>query len=57
MLILENIDQEIKIGKYSEKEINEILLKYFDNYAVLRRALVDYEFIGRTDDGSMYFKK
>ncbi|HKL11383.1 MAG TPA: DUF2087 domain-containing protein [Clostridia bacterium] len=41
---------------YKEKEVNEIIEEWhsFNDYFVLRRALVDYGFINRTNDGSKY---
>jgi hypothetical protein len=39
---------------YKEKEINEILKEVHDDYAVLRRYLVDYKFLKREIDGSAY---
>ncbi len=41
--------------KYTEKEINEILKKYYADYCYLRRSMVDYKLLKRTDDGSEYF--
>ncbi|SQA12797.1 Uncharacterized protein conserved in bacteria (DUF2087) [Streptobacillus moniliformis] len=33
------------IREYTEKEINEILKEYFDDYAVLRRYLIDFKYL------------
>ena len=41
--------------KYKEKEINEILKKYYADFCYLRRYMVDFGFLKRTDDGSEYF--
>ncbi|WP_313960995.1 DUF2087 domain-containing protein [uncultured Parvimonas sp.] len=41
--------------KYTEKEINEILKKYYADYCYLRRSMVDFRLLKRTDDGSEYF--
>lgn len=41
--------------KYKEKEINEILKKYYADYFYLRRYMVDFKLLKRTDDGSEYF--
>ncbi len=41
--------------KYTEKEINEILKKYYTDYCYLRRSMVDFRLLKRTDDGSEYF--
>ena len=44
---------------YTEKEVNEIIKSWhtFDDYFLLRRELIDYQFICRTIDGSRYWKK
>lgn len=43
--------------KYSEKEVNEIIQKFHDDYATIRRALVEYGFIERSDDCRNYWIK
>lgn len=40
--------------KYKEYEVNEILKSIYSDYAILRRYLVDYGYLSRTDDGSEY---
>lgn len=39
---------------YTEKEVNEMIKKHFDDYAVIRRYLVDNDMLNREDDGSRY---
>ncbi len=41
--------------QYTEKEINEILKYVYQDYAIIRRYLVDYRFIDRLADGSAYW--
>lgn len=41
---------------YSEFEVNEILKKYFDDYANLRRYLVDFKYLSRDKFGKNYIK-
>jgi hypothetical protein len=43
--------------KYSEKEVNEILKKAYDDYVTLRRYLIEYGFLDRYPDGSSYWVK
>ena len=45
--------------KYSEKEINEIIIKWhtFEDYFLLRRELVDNKLLLRTRSGSEYWKE
>ena len=42
---------------YTEKEINSIIMQWhtFNDYFILRRLLIDYEFLGREPDGSRYW--
>ena len=55
-LMLEYLDSQLEKGGYTELEINQWLLQYYDDYAILRRFLVDYGYINRTKDGSLYTK-
>lgn len=43
--------------KYTEKEVNEILKEAYDDYVTLRRYLIEYGFMDRLKDGSMYWLK
>jgi len=40
---------------YTEKEVNQILKSAYDDYATLRRYLIDYGFLDRKLDGSQYW--
>lgn len=42
--------------EYTEKEINEILKNYFDDYVMLRRYLIDFKYLVRDKYGKKYFK-
>lgn len=42
---------------YTEKEVNAILKRFYDDYALLRRYLIDYGFLDRRTDGSAYWVK
>ncbi|MDX9691572.1 MAG: DUF2087 domain-containing protein [Acholeplasmataceae bacterium] len=54
-IILGLLVHYFKPGKlYKESEINDILKEIHDDYAVLRRYLVDYKFLRRELDGSIY---
>ena len=49
--VLDHTAQEFKPGRtYPEVEVNEVLLRYHDDYAALRRHLVVEGFMTR-DDG------
>jgi len=43
--------------KYTEKEVNRVLMGIFDDYATLRRYLIEYGFFDRTKDCSLYWIK
>lgn len=55
-IVLEHIIKNFEPGrKYTEKEVNEILMKIHEDYVTLRRALADYRFIDRHRDCSAYW--
>ncbi|MBU0279291.1 MULTISPECIES: DUF2087 domain-containing protein [unclassified Gemella] len=39
---------------FSEKELNKFLKKYYDDYAILRRYMIDYGFLKRDNYGEKY---
>lgn len=41
--------------EYTEKEVNEILRKAYPDYVTLRRYLIEYGFMDRLRDGSLYW--
>lgn len=43
--------------RYSEKEVNAVIQRVFDDYMVIRRHLIEYGFMERTVDGSVYWVK
>lgn len=56
IVILRKISGEFEINrKYSEKEVNEILMDIYDDYATVRRYLIEYGFMDRTSDGQEYW--
>lgn len=40
--------------QFTEKEVNEIIKQFYDDYAILRRYLVDYHFLLRDSYGNVY---
>ena len=58
IIVLEEITKNFKRGKiYSEKEVNRVLSRIFEDYVTIRRALIEYGFLKRTDDCSKYWVK
>ena len=58
IIVLSEITKNFSKGKkYTEKEINRILKRIYEDYATLRRAMVEYGFIERSKDCSSYWVK
>jgi hypothetical protein len=56
MVLLRYVIQAFEPGKrYSEKQVNEILSRYNEDYARLRRDLVDFHFVAREGGGREYW--
>jgi len=58
LVILRVIAAQFAPGKrYQEKEVNAILRDIYDDYATLRRYLIEYGFLERTQDCGEYWVK
>ncbi len=58
IIILKHIVKNFELNrKYSEKEINEVLKGIYPDFATIRRYLIEYGFMDRQDDGSLYWVK
>jgi hypothetical protein len=58
IVILQHIAQNFEENrKYTEKEVNEILKAIFEDYVTLRRYLIEYGFMERTQDCHEYWRK
>lgn len=58
LIVHEYLAEKFETGReYTEKEVNSIILSWilFEDYATLRRALIDYGFMER--ENSVYRKK
>jgi DNA-binding transcriptional ArsR family regulator len=54
--ILRYVLKAFQPGKrYSEKEVNEMLSNYFEDYTTLRRELVEYKMLAREGGGGEYW--
>jgi len=54
--ILRYVVKEFDPGvRYTEKEVSEILSRFSDNYASLRRGLIEYKLMGREAGGGAYW--
>ena len=58
IVILREITHRLADNKtYKEKELNPILQSYYEDYAQIRRYLIEYGFMDRKEDGSEYWVK
>ncbi len=58
LVLLRKIVKLFEPGKkYNEKEVNQILIKVYSDYVIVRRLLIDYAFLDRTPDGREYWVK
>lgn len=58
IVIIRHIARQFEADRrYTEKEVNSILLKFHADYALLRRYLIEYGFMERNADGSAYWLK
>lgn len=58
IVILAKIAEQFEHGKrYPEKELNQILNDIYDDYAIIRRYLIEYGFMERTNDCKEYWLK
>lgn len=56
IIVLGHIASRFKFGvKYTESDVNSVLMEIYDDYATLKRYLVDYRFMDRKPDGSLYW--
>lgn len=58
IVVLKHIVKNFELNrKYSEKEVNEVLKGIYPDFATVRRYLIEYGFMDRKDDGSLYWVK
>ena len=58
IIIMQKIIQDFEANRqYPEKKVNEILKRYYDDFASIRRYLVSYGFLDRSPDGENYWVK
>ena len=52
LIVLEHIAQDFESGRlYSEKELNGIIMRHFDDYCTIRREMVDGGMLQRNQEG------
>jgi hypothetical protein len=56
IIILQYLLQKFQRNRrYTEKEVNEIISSMHEDFATLRRYLIEYGFMDREDNGSTYW--
>ena len=56
LVVLREIANQLKDDYiYEEKELNQRLKAFYEDYVLIRRYLIDYGFINRKPDGSQYW--
>ncbi len=56
IILLQEICKQFDSSKnYSEKSVNSIINTIFDDYVTVRRYLIEYDLMKRTEDGSVYW--
>lgn len=58
IVVLRHIVKNFELNKkYTEKEVNEVLKGIYPDFATIRRSLIEYGFMDRLDDCSLYWVK
>ncbi|MFZ5988907.1 MAG: DUF2087 domain-containing protein [Bacillota bacterium] len=58
IVVLRHIVKRFETNRiYSEKEVNEIIKSIYEDFATIRRYLIEYGFLDRTPDCSKYWVK
>ena len=58
IVILRQVAAQFESGRtYTEREVNAILKEIWDDFATMRRYLIEYGYLDRTTDGSSYWKR
>ena len=56
IIIMEKIMDDFEVDRdYSEKEVNQIIARYYSDFVTVRRYLIQYKFMDRVKDGSRYW--
>lgn len=55
VLLQELMKQFVVDRNYTEQEVNLVVSQMFDDHVSIRRYLIEYGFLGRTNDGQIYW--
>ena len=57
LVVLRHVTARFAAGRrYEEAEVNRVLGELYDDHTTLKRYLVDYRFLARERDGSVYWR-
>lgn len=57
IIVLQKIVADFKEDcTYSEKEVNDVIIRRYSDYVTIRRYLIEYGFMDRSKDGSSYWR-
>jgi len=58
LIIMQRLIGDFEAGRqYSEKEVNELLNSYYEDFVSVRRYMIQYGFLDRSGDGTRYWVK
>ena len=58
IIIMQKIIYDFEAGRqYSEKEVNDLLKQYYDDFVSVRRCMIQYGFLDRSESGKRYWVK
>lgn len=58
LIVLREIVKQLERQKdYTEKQLNEVIKNIYEDYVMIRRYLIEYGFLDRKVDGSLYWVK
>jgi len=57
LVILRYVIQAVEYGRrYTEKELNEVLSRFHEDTAFMRRSFIEYHMMERESNGSAYWR-
>ena len=55
IIIMQKLISNFESNKqYTEKEVNDVLKRYYDDFVSVRRYMIQYGFLDRDEDGTLY---
>jgi len=58
IIVMQRLVNDFETNRqYAEKEVNDILKQYYDDFVSVRRCMIQYGFLDRNGDGTQYWVK